>query len=165
LCARRVEFEVTPRKIGDDWPDGVKPSNPAKLCPIEWKHRMGKEWCWSMQNCTKVMDYFCGSFKGKALRLSVTSGQTKEVDGCDLCVDYYTHKEDPIFNYGCFSKHLHSTTQPYCKTGVASAYLKKYSTFAAAHDKRWANERHELQAQMLEDGDFKDDTGKDVYTP
>jgi hypothetical protein len=166
LCSKRVEFEVTPRAVAGHWHGKKVPSNPALLCPNKWKAKLGREWCWSMDDCTKVMDYFCGSFKGKALQLkgsSAARGVVTEVDGCRVCVDYYVHRQKRIFNYRCFQKHMHSATHPYCKTGVDPAYLKRYPTFAHAHD--WYQEVKALQSQMAADGDFKDDTGKGVYTP
>lgn len=153
--------------IRGEWSDDTQLHNALNRCPVKWKRRLGKEWCWSTADCTGVLDYFCGHFRGKSHKVTNDAGEKKEVDACELCVSYYVHRPRPIFNWQCFVRRLESTVSPYCQdpAAVSPGYLAKYHTFVQQKDLTWRDGRSALMAHFLMKGKFKDDRGTGVYTP
>ena len=66
------------------------------LLPTCRRH-LGHDWCWAEKACTGVVDYFCGDFRGKALKVPTDSGVEVEVDGCELCLNHYVWRTPPIY--------------------------------------------------------------------
>ena len=111
-----------------------------------WKAYMNGVWCWGGNkqipprpghsgkrwtlNCTPVMDFYCGTYKGKVLK-STTGAK---YHACDVCVEHFIAEK--IYSFGCWRNTLHE--EHYCDPAPAGvAQYNPSAKHTLVHEPQW----------------------------